>query len=222
MFQFVVIHTVTGYSVVNEAEVAIFLELSCFYLMHVGNLISGSSAFSRSSLCIWKLAGSERVRGKMLVHLPERHGRLGRGLGLRTRLLSSGGPGADASAGRLGGTSASRPRAALGEAQPGGAREAPHCLSLPPLPGLSGLPCPAGRQWPGDPGAGARILQGAWVWGLGVGSVPRLCSTGRPLPDTPGSAGSPRGVGAMHPERGQLPSGASQPQERVPEGNRQA
>ena len=171
-----------------KQKLGIFLELSCFYLMHIGNLISGSSAFSRSSLCIWKLAGSERVRGKMLLHLPERHGRLGQGPGLRARLLSSGGPGADASAGRLGGASATRPRAALGEAQPGGTREAPHCPFLPPLPGLSGLPWPAGLQWPGEPSAGARILQGAWVWGLGVGSVPRLCSTGWPLPDTPGSA----------------------------------
>ena len=45
--QFVVIHTVKGFSVVNEAKVDIFLEFSCFFVdpMDVGNLISGSSAF---------------------------------------------------------------------------------------------------------------------------------------------------------------------------------
>ena len=54
--QFVVIHTVEGFSVVNKAEVDIFLELSCFFddPMDVGNLISDSSAFSKSSLNIWK------------------------------------------------------------------------------------------------------------------------------------------------------------------------
>ena len=54
--QFVVIHTVKGFSAVNEAEVDVFLELSCFFYdqMDVGNLISGSSAFSKSSLYIWK------------------------------------------------------------------------------------------------------------------------------------------------------------------------
>ena len=113
--------------------------------MNVGNLISGSSAFSKSSLCIWKLAGSERVHGKMLLNLPELHGRLGQHLGLRTSLRSSGrGPGADASAGpRGGGFSATRLRVVLGEAQPGSAREAPYFPFLPPLPGLSGLPWPA-------------------------------------------------------------------------------
>ena len=56
--QFVVIHTVKGFSVVNEAEVDVFLELPCFFYdaMDVGNLISGSSAFSKSSLNIWKLS----------------------------------------------------------------------------------------------------------------------------------------------------------------------
>ena len=50
--QFVVIHTVKGFSVVNEAEVDAFLEFSCFFYdpMDVGNFISGSSAFSKSSL----------------------------------------------------------------------------------------------------------------------------------------------------------------------------
>ena len=54
--QFVVIHTVKGFSVVNEAEVDVFLELPCFFYdpVDVGNLISGSSAFSKSSLNIWK------------------------------------------------------------------------------------------------------------------------------------------------------------------------
>ena len=54
--QFVVVHTVKGFSVDNEAEVGVFLEFSCFFydLMHVGNLISGSSAFSKSVLNIWK------------------------------------------------------------------------------------------------------------------------------------------------------------------------
>ena len=52
--QFVVIHTVKGFSVVNEAEVDAFLELSCFLydLADVGNFISGSSAFSKTSLNI--------------------------------------------------------------------------------------------------------------------------------------------------------------------------
>ena len=52
--QFVVIHTVKGFGVVNKADV--FLELSCFFddPTDVHNLISGSSAFSKSSLNIWK------------------------------------------------------------------------------------------------------------------------------------------------------------------------
>ena len=55
-FQFVVIHTVKGFGIVNEAEVYVFLELSCFFNdpTDVGNLISGSSDFSKSSLNIWK------------------------------------------------------------------------------------------------------------------------------------------------------------------------
>ena len=56
IFQFVVIHTVKGFSVVSEAEVDVFLEFPCF--LHdpkkVGNLISGSSAFSKPSFYIWK------------------------------------------------------------------------------------------------------------------------------------------------------------------------
>ena len=54
--QFIVIHTVKGFGIVNEAEIEGFLELSCF--LHdpedIGNLISGSSAFSKTSLNIWK------------------------------------------------------------------------------------------------------------------------------------------------------------------------
>ena len=54
--QCVVIHTVKGFSVVHEAEVDVFLEFSCFFYdpTDVGNLISGSSAFSKFSLNIWK------------------------------------------------------------------------------------------------------------------------------------------------------------------------
>ena len=55
--QFVVIHRVKGFGIINKAEVEVFLELSCFFddWMDVGNLISGSSVFSKSSLNIWKL-----------------------------------------------------------------------------------------------------------------------------------------------------------------------
>ena len=54
--QFVVVHTVKGFGTVNKAEVDVLLELFCFFddLTDVGNLISGSSAFSKSSLNIWK------------------------------------------------------------------------------------------------------------------------------------------------------------------------
>jgi len=54
--QVIVIHTVKGFGIVNKAEVDVCLELSCFFddPMHVGNLISGSSAFSKSSLNSWK------------------------------------------------------------------------------------------------------------------------------------------------------------------------
>ena len=54
--QFIVIHTVKGFSIVSDAEVDVFLELSCFLYdpMNVGSLISGSSAFSKSSLKIQK------------------------------------------------------------------------------------------------------------------------------------------------------------------------
>ena len=56
--QFVVIHTAKVFGIVNKAEVDVFLELSCFFYdsADVGNLISVSSAFSKSSLNIWKLS----------------------------------------------------------------------------------------------------------------------------------------------------------------------
>ena len=64
--QFVVIHTVKGYGIVNKTEVDVFLELFCFFhdLEDVGNLISGSSAFSKTSLNIWKFT----------VHIPLKPG----------------------------------------------------------------------------------------------------------------------------------------------------
>ena len=54
--QFIVIHTVGGFGIVNKAEIDAFLELSCFFddPENVGNLISGSSVFSEASLNIWK------------------------------------------------------------------------------------------------------------------------------------------------------------------------
>ena len=52
------IHTVNGFGIVNEAEVDVFLEFFCFFynLTDIGNLISVSSAFSKSSLKIWKFS----------------------------------------------------------------------------------------------------------------------------------------------------------------------
>ena len=54
--QFIVIHIVKGFGIVNEAEIYAFLELSCFFDVpaDVGNLVSGSSAFSKTSLNMWK------------------------------------------------------------------------------------------------------------------------------------------------------------------------
>ena len=54
--QFIEIHTVKGFGIVNKAEIDVFLELSCLFddLADVGNLISGSSACSKTSLNIWK------------------------------------------------------------------------------------------------------------------------------------------------------------------------
>ena len=54
--QFIVIHTVKGFDIVNKAEIEVFLELSCFFddPADVGDWISGSSAFSKTDLNIWK------------------------------------------------------------------------------------------------------------------------------------------------------------------------
>ena len=67
--QFIVIHIVKGFGIVNKAEIDVFLELSCFFNdpVDVGDLISGSSAFSKTSLNIWKftvhiLPGLENFR----------------------------------------------------------------------------------------------------------------------------------------------------------------
>ena len=62
--QFVVIHTVKGFSIVSEAEVDIFLEFSWFFYepVDVGNLICGSSAFSKSSLYIWNFLVHELLK----------------------------------------------------------------------------------------------------------------------------------------------------------------
>ena len=56
--QFIVIHTVKSFGIVNKAEIDVFLELSCFFddPGNVGNLISGFSAFSKTSLNIWKFS----------------------------------------------------------------------------------------------------------------------------------------------------------------------
>ena len=56
--QFIVIHTVKGFGIVNKAEIDVFLELSCFFHdpTDAGSLISGSSAFSKSSLNVWKFS----------------------------------------------------------------------------------------------------------------------------------------------------------------------
>ena len=62
--QFVVIHTVKGFGVVYKAEVDVFFELSCFFYdpTDVSNLISGSSAFSKTSLNIWKFSVHELLK----------------------------------------------------------------------------------------------------------------------------------------------------------------
>ena len=65
--QFVVIHTVKGFGIVNKAETDVFLELSCFFddPADVGNLISGSSAFSKCSLNIWKFTAHVLLKSDM-------------------------------------------------------------------------------------------------------------------------------------------------------------
>ena len=67
--QFIVIHTVKGFLIVNKAEIDVFLALSCFFddPVDVGNLVSGSSAFSKTSLNIWKFHGS-RIAEAWLGH----------------------------------------------------------------------------------------------------------------------------------------------------------
>ena len=67
--QFVVIHTVKGFGIVNKAEVDVFLELSCFFddPTDVGNLISGSSGFSKSSLYIWKFTVHALLKPDILI-----------------------------------------------------------------------------------------------------------------------------------------------------------
>ena len=57
--QFIVIHTIKGFGIVNQAEIDVYLELSCFFNhpTDVSNLIPGSSAFCKSSLNIWKFSG---------------------------------------------------------------------------------------------------------------------------------------------------------------------
>ena len=64
--QFVVIHTVKGFGIVNKAEIDVFLELSCFFndLTDVGNLTSGS-AFSKSGLNIWKFLVHILLKGSL-------------------------------------------------------------------------------------------------------------------------------------------------------------
>ena len=62
--QFVVIHRVKGFGIINKAEIDVFLELSCFFddPADVGNLVSGSSAFSKTSLNIWKFTVHELLK----------------------------------------------------------------------------------------------------------------------------------------------------------------
>ena len=66
IFQFIVIHTVQGFGIVSKAEIDVFLKLPCLFNdpVDVGNLISGSSAFSKSSLNIWEFT----------VHIPLKPG----------------------------------------------------------------------------------------------------------------------------------------------------
>ena len=62
--QFIVIHTVDGFGIVNKAEIDVLLELSCLFNdpVDVGNLISGSSVFSKTSLNIWKVTVNVLLR----------------------------------------------------------------------------------------------------------------------------------------------------------------
>ena len=67
--QFIVIHTVKGFGIVNKAEIDISLELSCFFddPSDVGNLISGSSAFSKTSLNLWKFTVHVLLKQKLQI-----------------------------------------------------------------------------------------------------------------------------------------------------------
>ena len=74
---YVVIHTVKGFGIINKAEIDVFLELSCFFddTTDIGNLISGSSAFPKSSLNIWNFMvhvllkpGLKNFEHYLLVH----------------------------------------------------------------------------------------------------------------------------------------------------------
>ena len=67
--QFIVIHTVKGFGIVNKAEVDVFLKLSCFFddPSHVGNLISGFCAFSKTSLNIWKITVHELLKPAWII-----------------------------------------------------------------------------------------------------------------------------------------------------------
>ena len=73
--QFVVIHTVKGFGIVNETEVDLFLEFSHFFSdsVDVGNLISGSSAFSKSSCNIWKTTDSYKLNTFFYYMIQESH-----------------------------------------------------------------------------------------------------------------------------------------------------
>ena len=69
--QFIVIHTVKGFGIVNKAEIDVFLELSCFFddPEDVGTLISGSSAFSKTNLNIWIDGPKENQKKNLTVLL---------------------------------------------------------------------------------------------------------------------------------------------------------
>ena len=67
IFQFIVIHIVKGFGIVDKAEIDVFVELSCIFddSEDVGNLISGSSASSKTSLNIWKFTGSHIAEARL-------------------------------------------------------------------------------------------------------------------------------------------------------------
>ena len=71
--QFLVIHAVKGFGIVNKAEIDVFLELSCFFddPVDVGNLISDSSAFSKTSLNIWKFTIHVLLKPSRFVSLSQ-------------------------------------------------------------------------------------------------------------------------------------------------------